>query len=274
MSNRPGLRDHRLRIMEGVLVWEGEIGNARVRELFDLQVVQASRLLGDFRRKMAGQIVEDTRSKTLKPTSHNRLEPGVSLVDYAQLTHLHEASNPRVIDARCDLTAVSPEIFSVIRKAATKGLGVSIQYASMAHPVFESRTVYPHSIVLVGRRWHVRAWCEKRQQFRDFNLGRISTADALPTLAPMPQSADLDWQKMIEVRLSAHRALSPEQQTVVQRECLNGARETNIVVRSCLAAYVIQDIRAAMSVADERPPQFQLEVLNAADIRSLLFSGG
>ena len=34
--------------MEGVLSWEGEIGNARVRQLFNLQPVQASRLLADW----------------------------------------------------------------------------------------------------------------------------------------------------------------------------------------------------------------------------------
>lgn len=272
MSNKPGLRDHRLRIMEGVLVWEGEIGNARVRDLFGLQVVQSSRLLAEFRQRMEGQIVEDPRSKTFKPASQGCIGSDVSLAEYAQMTHLNELGNPSVIDARYDLTTVSPAIFSVIRKAATKGTGVSIQYASMAHPSFEVRSVFPHSIVLVGRRWHVRAWCEKRQQFRDFNLGRIRSAEALPLSAPHAQSADIYWQRMAEIRLAAHRALSLEQQIIVQHECLNSAKEKSIQVRACLAAYVIQDLRAAMSLENERPPEFQLEILNADELRPLLFS--
>src|SRR5690242_10381889 len=99
MANTPKLRDQRLRIMEGVLAWEGEIGNARVRKLFGLQPVQASRLLAEFRAVMGDRIVEDGRAKVLKPASPESFGTEVSLDEYARQTLAGEGTNPCVIDA-------------------------------------------------------------------------------------------------------------------------------------------------------------------------------
>lgn len=271
MSNKPALRDHRLRIMEGVLAWEGEIGNARVRKLFDIQPVQASRLLAEFRLLMGDSIVEDGRAKVLKPALPEVFETDISLEEYARHTLAGEDTNPHVIDARVDLTEVRPPVFALLRMAARTKTGVVINYASMTNPVFEERTIFPYSIIHIGRRWHVRGWCARRQDFRDFNLGRIKTVCAADEVAPRTMDDDPAWHEIVLLELAAHRKLSPQQQEVVQQENFNGATDRRLPVRACLAQYVIQDLRAAIDPENEVPPEFQIEVTNAAQLKNALF---
>ena len=46
------------------------------------------------------------------------------------------------------------------------------------------------------------------------------------------------------------------------------------MVRSCLLFNVIQDLRAAVDPAKEKPPEFQLVVSNSKDLRPYLLSQG
>ena len=41
------------------------------------------------------------------------------------------------------------------------------------HPNVEIRLIAPHTLVYTGMRWHVRAYCEKNGQYRDFVLSRL-----------------------------------------------------------------------------------------------------
>lgn len=272
MANTPKLRDQRLLIMEGVLDWEGEIGNARVRKLFDLQPVQASRLLGEFRTRLGDRLVEDGRSKVLRLTNPSQPCSGMSLDEYIRHTHAVEQDDSCIVDARVDLTDVPPVIFAAIRKAALTKTGVVISYGSMTNPAPSERIIFPHSIVHVGRRWHVRAWCSKRNEFRDFTLGRINAAASIEDVAPCTSVDDAAWNKIVQVRLVAHRSLSHGQQLVVRKEYFGGTTGRRQSVRACLVQYVVQDLRAALHPEREVPPEYQMEVANVADLEKWMFS--
>lgn len=272
MANTPKLRDQRLRIMEGVLDWEGEIGNARVRKLFDLQPVQASRLLAEFRAQLGDRLIEDGRAKVLKLADPDQHCSEMPLDEYVRQTHLASEREDCVVDARIDFTDVRPVIFAAIRRAALRETGVAISYASMTNPVPSERLIFPHAIVHVGRRWHVRAWCSNRNEFRDFTLGRIKDAKSIENQAPHTSADDTDWNKIVQVRLAAHRNLSPSQQIVVRDECFHGTAERRQSVRACLVQYLIQDLRAAIDPQRELPPDFNIEVTNTAELARWLFS--
>jgi hypothetical protein len=272
MANTPKLRDKRLQVMEGILDWEGEIGNARVRKLFDLQPVQASRLLADFRNRLDGRLLEDGRSKVLRLVNPNQPCSQMPLDEYVRQTHSVEEADGCVIDARVDFADVRPVTFAAIRKAALIKTGVAITYASMTNPVPSERVIFPHAIVHVGRRWHVRAWCAKSNEFRDFTLGRIKDAKPAPTKAPNTSADDVAWNRIVQVRLVAHRGLSQSQQLVVRNEYFHGTAARRQSVRACLAQYVIQDLRAAIDAEKEVPPEYQMEVTNVVELEKWLFS--
>lgn len=272
MANTLKLRDQRLRIMEGVLDWEGEIGNARVRKLFDLQPVQASRLLAEFRAHLGDRLIEDGRAKVLRLANSEQPCSKVSLDEYARQTQTVDASTACIVDARVDLTDIRPFIFATLRKSSLRQTGVMISYASMTNPAFSERVIFPHSIVHVGRRWHVRAWCSKRSEFRDFTLGRIKTATQIANISSHPVADDRAWNQFIQLRLVAHRHLSIDQQQVVRNEYFQGTMARRLSIRACLAQYVIQDLRAAIDPERDRPPEYQIEVANMSDIQSWLFT--
>jgi hypothetical protein len=271
MSATLKLRAHRLRVMAGVLDWEGEISNARVRELFDLQPVQASRLLAEFRSFMGERLADCGRGQVLLLANPRMPGSQMPLDEYARLATAVESEPSCVIDARIDLTDIAPYSFAVLRKAALSATGVVIGYASMTTPVAENRMIFPHAIVHIGRRWHVRAWCAKRNEFRDFTLGRISSAVGVPDHSPQPAKTDRLWQKTVQIRLVAHRGLSEAQQSVVRLEYFKGTMARRQTVRACLVPYVIQDVRAAIDPEREAPPEFQIEVANVAELSAYLF---
>ncbi len=271
MSNKLALRGHRLQIMIGVLAWEGEIGNARIRKLFDLQPVQASRLLAEFRALMGERIIEDSKAKVLRSASAEGIETDISLENYVRQIQAGGDSDSFIVEGRVDLTQVKPAVFALLRKAAINKTGVELSYASMTNPAYETRIIFPHSIIHVGRRWHTRAWCTRRQEFRDFTLGRIGAASPINSQTPQTIDNDHAWHQIVMLELAAHRKLSDHQKLVVQNEYFNGMIVRRLPVRACLAQYVIQDIRAALDHDKDLPPEFQIEVLNINQLKEMLF---
>lgn len=245
--------------------------NICVRARCGCHAVLAHRVLAEFRSLMEGRIVEDGRAKVLRPASPDGIETEISLNEYARQTQADEDAASCIIDARMDLTEVKPVVFARLRKASLSRTGVVISYASMTNPAFEERTIFPHSIIHVGRRWHVRGWCAKRQDFRDFTLGRIKSVS--PVSVPAPQTIDQDqaWHEVVMIELAAHRKLSVQQQEVVRGENFGGLENRRLPVRACLAQYVIQDLRAAIDPEKEIPPGFQIEITNAAQLEKTLF---
>ena len=59
---------------------------------------------------------------------------------------------------------------------------------------------------------------------------------------------------------------------MVKAELFGGAAKWVVHARSCLAAYVIQELRAATDPDMQTPPDYQIEVANADELKSAMFS--
>lgn len=265
----------RLSDLETVLLWEGEIDNLRIRELFGVQSVWASRLLAELTRHMGKrarratayaplQLAPDVngRGKRQSPDEYLRVVTGST--GEIQGGALFE-------DARRDLSIVAPEVFSSVVKAMRTGAGLRLLYRSLNHPTGTKRVVFPHALVRVPRRWHMRAWCSERRDFRDFTLGRVASASLLEKKAPQGRSNDKDWNDIVSFSVVAHPELTPEQQSMIAAEYFPGASARNLKVRRCLAPYIIQDLRLATDAKKHTPPEYQLLVHDARKLR-LLFA--
>lgn len=267
----PSQKSDRLRLMRGILAWEGSIGNTRVREMFGVGLIQASRMLREFRDNMANAVETATRTRLVVACRPKDLKVDVSLEEYLAVAKNSEANRAVLVDHRIDMTRIPPHIFAMLRQAALTCAGVQIVYASMASPIPSPRTIFPHTLIQVGRRWHVRAWCEKREEFRDFNLGRIRDAKPIASKAPRAKADDADWNRTLQLHFIPHRELSPDQQMMIREEFFRGTSGHRLTVRTCMAKYVIQDLRAAITPKTQLPPEFQLEVANADDLSGHLF---
>ena len=262
----------RIEDLETVLVWEGELDNEGIRELLGVKAVWASRLLGALGKAMGRRAKRETPYAPLKVASRAVTQGRHRSPDeYLRvLAGSKDTRRRRVVeDARMDLAAASPVVFSAVFRAITAGTGLSIVYRSMSSPEGTTRLVFPHALVRAPRRWHMRAWCSERQDFRDFTLGRVASVQVVDGAAPRSRKDDEEWNAQLELELVAHPALSLEQQDVIAGEYFAGAKSLRLKVRQCLAAYIIQDLRLSTDERRHVPPEYQLLVNNTENLPTL-----
>lgn len=273
------LDPQRLRQLELLLRWEGQVGNARLRNLLGLSSIRASQWIREFRefQPLWTHWNRITRSFNATPEFyHDKIPENTgSLAQYLSLVGLPSAvgtdSQHVVVAAFPDITTPNPQIFAVLSSASRLERAVEITYRSMREPKPHKRIISPHSIVRAGRRWHVRAYCELNKQFRDYTLGRITNAKLLDQSTETLMKDDKDWMTEVQVRLIAHPDLSPEQKSLIRFEYFKDTAARVTTCRGPLVSYFIQDVRAAIDVKTQRPPEYQLAVENIKEIRSWLF---
>ena len=263
-SSVPAPNHDRLCGIELLLLWEGRLTSARYRELFPVHVTQASRDFSAYRDIAPDNIQRAWGTKSYAPGPFAKpVLTGGFFAEYAHLVGLANAgrrvTQVPVEDIAPAHTLIKPEHFRVLHQAMANGTGVQIDYASLSNPRLHSRTIFPHALIHAGTRWHVRAWCVMRQDYRDFNLSRIRGADAAAQAAP-PPGPDEAWEMIVPLRLIAHTSLSVAQQKVVREEFFRGTTALVLDCRAALLPYVVQAYGAAMDPVAQTPPQYLLEV--------------
>lgn len=266
----------RFRLIEAVSKWEGGLSNSRLRDLTGLHTVQVSRLIAAYIDAYPSHLEHDVSAK--RYLWRGGVDGGSSLDEYLELVvGLNRQGRdvaPFVHDVRLDFTELAPRLFAALNEACSSRRAVRIEYRSMTNPQGLDRVIEPHSLIHIGRRWHVRAWCRLRERFSDFNLGRIRSVTLIDELCERSSNDDESWTGLAKVRIAPHRALTAEQAEVVKAELLGGAARRVLEVRGCLVAYVIQELRAATNPGSQAPPDYQIEVTNAADLKAFLFDSG
>ena len=264
----------RFRLIEAIGKWEGGISNARLRDLTGLHTVQVSRLIASYLEANSEHFEHEPSAKRYRwksgATSTVSLDEYLSI--FVALQRQGKEAAAFIHEVRVDLTEIPPPVYAILNEACASSKAVEIGYRSMTNPKGLKRVIEPHSLVHVGRRWHVRAWCRLRGRFSDFNLGRIRSASLLDEPAQHTSVDDDGWSRLVSIRIAPHRLLTSDQAEVVKAELFGGAAKWVVQARSCLVAYVIQELRAATDPGVQRPPDYQIEVANASDLKPAMFS--
>lgn len=282
MANK--IDPQRLLQMELLLRWEGRIGNARLRDLLGLSSIRASQWIREFRESQPRWTLWDriTRSFHATPDFYRDadaiakpVENSSSFAQYLSLVGLPatmDAGDQHVVVAAFpDISTPNPQIFAILSGASRRGQVVEITYRSMREPLPHKRIIAPHSIVRAGRRWHVRAYCEKNKQFRDYAVGRISHVKLLDRHSEFSMKDDKDWMTEVPVRLIAHPDLNRDQELLIRFEYFNDTAARVTSCRGPLVSYFIQEVRAATDIKTQRPPEYQLAVGNIKEVQQWLF---
>lgn len=279
---------HKVILLGHLLNWEGRLNRSRLQQLFGLGPVRASQLIREFRKQNPRLLEWDSKARSYLATSEayrtkqdkgaDREEAAISLAQYLALVGLPHAApgietGHGVWAAFPDLSVPQPQVFAALYEAIRTRRMVKIAYRSMREPKSHDRKISPHSLVRAGRRWHVRAFCETNQDFRDYALGRIVDIKALDTAAERGEQDDAAWQARVPVRLVAHPNLTKEQEDLIRFEYFNGTSARVETCRGALVGYFIQDIRAALDPENQCPPDYQLAVANDKEVSRWLFPG-
>ncbi|MBD9437321.1 WYL domain-containing protein [Pseudoxanthomonas sp. PXM03] len=267
------LMEERLAAIGLLLRWEGSVSNARLRELYQLHFTHASRLIAAYRDAFPESVVEDRSRKRFVP----RLPqvPAASsetgrLADYVRLLQRTGAAPAGMVLLQADAAEVEPHIFAPVQQAIRFQTGLEVEYRSMRNPEPHSRTVFPHACVQTQGRWHMRAYCAKTASFRDFVLGRVSAVAPTPAPCPVGVESDRAWHTQVELVIEPHRALPKAQMDVVRFERFHKASAMVRTERAALAPYVLHELRVAVDIAHQNPPDYLLMLRNPQRHRSWL----
>lgn len=266
-----------------IALWEGRLNRARLMSVTGLSGIRVSQLLREAREEFPDWFEWDNKSKSYHVTdrAYREAQHGsrndssdFGLAEYLADVDAHADHAPGfgpVTVAPWRFSQVCPRTFSRIRLAIERGTRIEMEYRSMRTPEPHLRTVEPHSLVLAGRRWHMRGHCLESGDFRDFVLGRIAKLVPLEEKAQTSAETDAKWNAVVKVRIQAHPGLTPGQQLLVRSEYFEGTAARVHSCRGALLPYLIQELRLALDVAKELPPEYQLAVENVDEVRKWLF---
>lgn len=261
------IKKSQFRLIEILLLWEGGLSAARVRGLLDVTPAHMSHLLADYRKAFPGFIQRNHGAGRGKYIAGNLLMPTLSQGNQEEyFAVMGESASELLLSIRTDYSAIKPRLFGLMHHCAEIGMGLQVRYHSMNRPEGIDRVIYPHTLVQIGTRWHARAWDSEREDFRDFNLARISAFQLAPAESPKSAADDEDWNTEVHIRLVAHEALAFNQARLVEVEYFEKSGSRRIVTRAALLHYTIQGLRAAVNLKKQRPPEFLLQVKNIDEL--------
>jgi predicted DNA-binding transcriptional regulator YafY len=273
----------RYRFIETIALWEGRLTTRHLCDTFGIGRQQASKDINNYLREVGpDNLVYDKYLKGYKPTPE--FAPRVTLGLADEYLHLmarnNELSNmfeslalnvANVEVLSVPVRDVKPDILRPIMQAARQQKRLEVDYVSLSNPDREGRIIVPHTLVYTGLRWHVRAWCEKNQEYRDFVLSRFRDIPEIMDESVHGVDGDTQWNTRVTIRIAPDPRLSREQQEVVEVDygMENGVLEVS--TRGKLVPYALKllHIDPDESLAD--PTAQQIIVENKAELMPWLF---
>lgn len=246
----------RLQFIEARLIWDGSVRRGQVCEVFDVTPNHLSRDFRRYRHHHAHCLEYDvekkayTRGRDFKP-----LLASGSAEEYLSLLQAYSTSkSTAVVPALGQVAAaesitqpagsIDPDVLRLMMLALREGSGLALTYQSFNEPEPVPRTLWPHTLVFNGDRWHVRAFDARHKEFRDFVLARCSKAKLDTSDAPSAASEDKRWHETETVDVIPAARLSDNQKLVVAREfgmkaTGNGEFVWSSPIRKCLVGYFL-----------------------------------
>ena len=274
----------RYRLIEIIALWEGRLTTTHLCDTFGIGRQQASKDINNYIREIGpGNIVYDKKLKGYAPT--DAFLPHVTSGQADEYLHLlnrnTELSNTfeslRLQVANTEVLGVPirnvrPEILRPIVTAARSQSRIEVDYVSVHNPDREGRIIVPHTMVYTGLRWHVRAWCEKNQDYRDFVLSRFRDEVEVLDTSVQGAAGDVAWNATVVLNLVADPRLTPEQREVVEEDYGMQSGSLKITTRACLAHYVLQQLRIDPVRSGSLPPEStQIVLTNMEEVKPWLF---
>jgi hypothetical protein len=238
--------------------WEGCISRQDVIDEFSIASTQATKDFAAVKNLYPGAVIYDPSERRYKPgSSLGRLVSSYSFDQYhtnlrGKLDYAYTIEPPR--------RKIDPIIYRSIHKAIEDELGLDILYRSIKHPSPDkTRTIYPHSVIRSGFRWHIRAYEAQSGQFKDFNLSRIvkivGYSDEHVQAGQIEH--DKEWNQDVTLMLTPNKSFTDEQRKVIASD-YTGSEDMAIIinVRASELLYVLH----LYEVRDfsEKPPTTQL----------------
>jgi predicted DNA-binding transcriptional regulator YafY len=273
----------RYRFIETLVLWEGRLTTRHLCDTFGIGRQQASKDINNYIREVGpGNLEYDKFLKGYKPTATFKPQVTEGLADEYlhlmarnnELMNVFESLSLNVANAEVlsvPVRDVKPEVLRPIMQAARQQKRLDVDYVSLNHPDREGRVIVPHTLVYTGLRWHVRAWCEKNGEYRDFVLSRFREIPDIMDDSEHGADGDEQWNTFVDLCIVPDPRLSKEQQEVVEADYGMNKGMLQVSTRARLVPYVLQLLHINPNELADDPTAQQIILKNRDELTPWLF---
>ncbi|EHQ57539.1 hypothetical protein OMB55_00012730 [gamma proteobacterium HIMB55] len=262
----------RYRYIELIALWEGRLTTRQLCETFGIGRQQANKDLTSYRRGLTrGDLVYDAVAKYYSPSedfaptltqglASEYLQMAAQQSDVQQILGDLPVASANVEVIAAPLREVPASLLRPIIRAMAESRRIDVDYVSLNNPDREGRIIVPHTLVWTGYRWHVRAWCEKNLDFRDFVLSRFRGDADLMDASDHTEADDQAWHTHVTLEITPDNRLTPDQQEVIAHDYGMTNGQLKLTVRAKLAPYLLQllNLNVGKQLEDARAQQIVL----------------
>lgn len=274
----------RYRLIETVAWWEGRLTTNHLMLSFGISRQQASKDINSYLGEYAPRNLDyDKHLKGYVPSkSFHPLFIDDSASAYLHLLNQNHERAPHIEGlalayAHTEVLkvpdrSVRPEVLRPLLRACREGLRLECEYVSLTNPVAETRLIAPHTLIYTGMRWHVRAYCEKNRDYRDFVLSRFRGQPEVLDATENGRDADEGWATEVEVLIEPDPRLKPGQKAIIETDY--GMQEGRLIVpsRGALVQYVLQRYQIDPHKIQSKASAQQIVAANLDDLSRWLYA--
>ncbi|KKN43710.1 hypothetical protein LCGC14_0700510 [marine sediment metagenome] len=264
--------EKRLRYILLKTYWEGEVSRGDLVKMFGIASTQATKDFQGLKLSYPNAVFYDGSTRRYVPD--HALGQYVSTYSFDEYYSIALAPNNFAYIMQTQSRAINPEIYRVLNKSIRNSFGLKVSYRSMNDPTgLKLRTIYPHSVIRSGFRWHIRAYELQSKSFKDFNIARIN-----PTLTLIPEKLnaahidnDKSWNTMVTLLLTPNLQFNEQQRKVIASDH-NGSEESMVIQVNTRAALLLYTLHLyELTDFTESPPTSQhLQIGNLNNIWTYL----
>lgn len=282
-------RLERFRLIEIVILWEGRLTTQILCDAFGISRQQASKDINTYINEIsASNIRYDKHLKGYvpNPSFHPLLSKG-SADEYinwiqdqnefmesvaSQGDNKPSSQNQQYTElVSLQSHPIDPKVLRPIVRAIKQKQSIDGQYISLSTQQISNRRLTPHTLVNNGIRWHVRAYCHDKKDFRDFVISRFKKPPLINRETGSGKKDDRLWNKKVTLKIIPHPKLSEVQQKIIANDYGMSRGLLKLTTNAALVQYFLQYLR--IELKSNKPALQQPIILqNSEQIKPYLFS--
>ena len=274
----------RYRLIETIAWWEGRLTTVHLIQSFGISRQQASKDINTYITEHAPRnLTYDKQLKGYVPSKHFKpLFIDDSASAYLHLLYQNNERAPHIEGLALAYAhtkvlevpdrTIRAEILRPLLKACRENMRLEVEYVSLANPAPEGRLIAPHTLVYTGMRWHVRAYCEKNNQYRDFVLSRLRGQPELDGNSENGIDGDEVWNNEVTVIIEPDSRLAAAQKAIIEADFGMQNGQLLIPTRRALVKYVLQRYQIDPTKMEPRPEAQQIVVRNLTELEPWLYN--
>lgn len=272
----------RYRMIEVIALWEGRLTTNHLIKSFGIGRQQASKDINTYLAEIApGNLVYDKQLKGYKPS--DSFAPKLTSGHADEYLHILSRSEDMTVtfndlDMGFENTTmvrpvtrnITPEVLRPLVQAIREKKRVDLSYTSLKNGEEVERIISPHTLVCTPLRWHVRAYCEHSEDYRDFVLSRIRGVPALETKKTKGKEQDELWNTHLSIKLIPDSRLTEAQAKVIAHDYGMEKGTLVILTNAALVRYVLDAYNIDINVLNSNPKGQQIILGNFEELRPYL----